>query len=293
MRIAGSIVGILAAAVIISTVVWFERYSPWAEKYPDPRISRVGLSEPVSLRKKVEANSKDQPIDQEKPAAGPQSGRPPIADKPPFPKAVVTERTYNFGTVEVGEERKHAFRIENKGEGRLLFTSSLYDHGSPPKQREIPPGGFADIDVSFRLTEPTPLFAKRATIWTNDPKLPDIQFEIDARPVAQVRVEPSDEWKVPAITGNQDGKFTGKIGSDLEGSFRIVSIESTSKFVKADYRPLNANELRQERMQSGYALNVTVNKDIPEGMFQSELKIHTTLKKGETINIRLTALQLR
>jgi hypothetical protein len=45
-------------------------------------------------------------------------------------------------------------------------------------------------------------------------------------------------------------------------------------------------------MQSGYAVAMTVNKALPIGIFNSKLKIRTTLKKGATIDIDLTALQL-
>jgi hypothetical protein len=286
--------GILVGILGISVLLWYERYSPWAEKYPDPRIARVVLSEPVAGRKAREAREarQERPNSQhvaEK--ASPQAERPPRA-KPPFPQAVVAERIYHFGTLEVGKEQIHAFRIENKGKGPLiLIKAPALD--IPPWKREVPPGGSVDFDVHFRPTESTPHFTQRTILWTNDPQQPDIQFEVDGRLIAPVRIEPASEWNVPTMRGDKDGKFTGRIGSDTEASFRIVSVESPNSFVTVAHRPLTPGELSRDGMRSGYTFDVTLSKDIPEGVFQSELTIHTTLPQGETIKVKVTSLQLR
>jgi hypothetical protein len=252
----------------------------------------VVVSEPVASRRKKEAQLNERQNAQKPPADEPRFERPKVAVKPPFPKAVVPARSFDLGSVDVGEERKHAFRIENKGEGRLILASEFGTQGRPLWHREVPPGGSTELELSLRSLESSPTFAKRTTVWTNDPKMPEIQFELVGRVLADFRVEPRDEWRV-RITGDQDGKVTGKIGSEREESFRIVSVETDNRLVTVDYRPLNAEELHQAQLKSGYAFNVTVSKEIPEGVFHTELKIHTTLKNGETISVGLTALQLR
>lgn len=292
VRALGWIIGVLSGIAIISAIVWFGRYSPWAEKHPSRLETVVVVSEPVASRRKKEAQLKERQSAQKPPADEPRFERPKVVDKPPFPKAVVPARSFDLGSVDVGEERKHAFRIENKGEGRLVLASEFGTQGLPPWHREVPPGGSTEVELSLRSLDSSPSFAKRTTVWTNDPKMPEIQFELVGRVLADFRVEPRDEWRV-RITGDQDGKVTGKIGSEREESFRIASVVTESRLVKVDYRPLNADELRQAQLKSGYAFNVTVSKEIPEGVFHTELKIQTTLKKGETISVGLTALQLR
>jgi hypothetical protein len=292
VRFVGRILGILVGVALIGGLVWYNRYAPWAEKYPDPRVSRVVLSEPVSSRMKKEADAKaKQEREEANQAARPEPGRPPVAAKPPFPKAVVDERLYEFGTMQVLDEGKHRFRIENKGEGPLSLANP-WSAGSPWK-REVAPGKSTEYEMVWRTAEPTTNYAKTVTLWTSDPKLPEVQLKVQGRMVAPVHVEPSGEWKVPPLKGDKDGKFAGKIGSDIESSFRIVSIKTTSPKVKVDTRPLTTDELRAAEMKSGYALIVTVDKGIPDGVFQSELTVTTTLKGGETTTIKLTALQLR
>jgi hypothetical protein len=292
VRLPGSIAGILVAVVLIAAVVWLGRYAPWVEKPPDPLEARVVLSEPVRVRKEKEAKRKAEHKDEKPSTEIVQAGRPPLADKPPFPKAVVGDKRYDLGTVEPGESKAHVFRIENKGEGRLILTSGWSTDAAQQWRKEVPPGGSADVEVSLEPDGSTPTDSLTKTIWTNDPKLPEIDFRVQAKVIKHVRIEPKHEWKV-RITGDQDGKFTGKIVADLEGGFKILSIESNNRNVKAVPRALEAAELQKEGMRNGYAIDLTVNRDIPLGVFESQLTIHTTLKKFETIDIKVTALQLR
>ncbi len=292
MRIVGPILGILAGIAVLGGIVWYSRYAPWVPQPPNPRIANVGLSEPVSVRMQREAEAKAKAeAEQAKAPAEREPGRPALATKAPFPKAVVGETVHDFGTLEVLQEGKHRFRVENKGEGPLSLAVAL-STGLPWK-REVAPGQSTEYEMTWRSFEPSANFAKTATIWTSDPKLPEVQLKVQGRILAPLRVEPKGDWSLKTMKRDQDGKFTGMIGSETESSFQIVSIERSSTQVKVETRPLTADELRHEGMKSGYALNVTVDKNIPDGVFQADLKVTTTLKGNETVGVRVMALQLR
>jgi hypothetical protein len=292
VRIVGAIFGILAGIAVLGGIVWYSRYAPWVPQPPNPRLARVGLSEPVAVRMKreAEARAKEQQEQGGAPAER-EPGRPALASKAPFPKAVVGATVHDFGTLEVLQEGKHRFRIENKGEGPLSLAVAL-STGLPWK-REVAPGQSTEYEMSWRSFEPSANFAKTATIWTSDPKLPEVQLKIQGRILAPVRIEPKGDWSLKTMKGDKDGKFTGMIGSETESSFQIVSIDRSTPQVKVETRPLTADELRHEGMKSGYALNVTVDKDIPDGVFQADLKVTTTLNGNETVGVRVMALQLR
>src|SRR6516165_5276511 len=53
----------------------------------------------------------------------PQPGEdyPPLAKSPPYPKAVISETDFEFGPMEVGEERVHDFTIRNEGQAPLII----------------------------------------------------------------------------------------------------------------------------------------------------------------------------
>jgi len=252
----------------------------------------IGLSEPVAVRMKRDREAKAKELEEQpKAPAEREPGRPALATKAPFPKAVVGETVHDFGTQEILQQGKHRFRIENKGEGPLSLVTPIST--GPPWKREVAPGQSIEYEMAWRSFEPSANFAKSETIWTNDPKLPEVQLKVQGRILAPVRVEPKGDWSMKTLKRDQDGKFTGMIGSETESSFQIVSIERTSTQVKVETRPLTADELRREGMKSGYALNVTVDKNIPDGVFQAELNVNTTLKGNQTVTIRVSALQLR
>ena len=136
MRIVGAILGILAGIAVLGGIVWYSRYAPWVPQPPNPRIANVGLSEPVSVRMKREAEAKAKAeAERAKAPAEPEPGRPALASKAPFPKAVVAETVHDFGTLEVLQEGKHRFRIENKGEGPLSLA--IPPSTGPPWRREV------------------------------------------------------------------------------------------------------------------------------------------------------------
>ncbi len=292
MRVPGTIAAILVGVILISGVVWLGRYAPWVEKPPDPLESRVVLSEPVRERRAKDAKRKAEQKNEQPASEFGQAGRPPLADKPPFPKAVVGDSSYDLGSIEAGQAKAHVFRIENKGEGQLILTSGLSNDAARQWHKEVPPGGSTNVEVSLRPDGSAPTDSYTRVVWTNDPKLPEIAFRVQAKVIKHVRIEPEREWKV-RLKGGEDGKFTGKIVSDLEGGFKILSIESTDRNVKGVARPLDAGELQKEGMRNGYAIDLTVNKDIPLGVSECQLTIHTTLSNFETIELKVTALQLQ
>src|SRR6185369_10235732 len=46
---------------------------------------------------------------------------PPVSKAPPYPKAVMDETEFEFGRMEVGEERSHVFMIRNEGDAPLII----------------------------------------------------------------------------------------------------------------------------------------------------------------------------
>ena len=180
VRIVGPILGILAGIAVLGGIVWYSRYAPWVPQPPNPRIANVGLSEPVSVRMQREAEAKAKAeAEQAKAPAEREPGRPALATKAPFPKAVVGETVHDFGTLEVLQEGKHRFRVENKGEGPLSLAVAL-STGLPWK-REVAPGQSTEYEMTWRSFEPSANFAKTATIWTSDPKLPEVQLKVQGR----------------------------------------------------------------------------------------------------------------
>src|SRR5579859_1602904 len=50
-----------------------------------------------------------------------EDSAPPVATSGPQPKAVIDQTEFDFGRMEVGEERQHEFTISNEGQAPLVL----------------------------------------------------------------------------------------------------------------------------------------------------------------------------
>jgi hypothetical protein len=296
MRPLGVVVGVVIGISALSGTIWLARYSPLAERQKPPEFNwsqGTAWAQKEQLAKQADELAKTT-AEKQKEAKKLEEKRPPIADKPPFPKARTGERVYEFGSMGVNEEKKHKFHIENRGQGALLIAKGPTNCKctiSNISQSTIAPGGSADVEMSWTPRETTSTFAKTATIWTNDPDLSDIEFKIFGKVVQQFIVVPERNWHAGHVTDVQDGLVLGRICSAMDPKFKILSVESPDPNVKVVYRPLTAKERMHEGYKAGYQFTVTVTKDIPPGHVRRELKIHTTLEGNKTIDVEVTAVR--
>jgi hypothetical protein len=285
--------GVVAALVCLSGSIWVGRYAPWVPKQQSERelaITRrerqyeefADLRAGRTPRKSVGvATGKD--IDP----------RPPLADGPLFPKVAIQERVYRFGTMEVGEEKTHKFRIENRGQAPLLIgrgptqckcTISRLVKGS------IEPGDFAEAVVTWKPIEDEQAFSKTAMIYTNDPDSPEIDFAVVGRVVPKVELKPL-AWNAGEITEDHEGTAVGKVGSPLDAKFKIATIEATDPNLKVTYKPLPKEELVHANWSAGYELTASVGKGIPWGRFRSKVRIRPSVDPDHPIDVDVTAFR--
>ena len=241
---------VLAVVIGISALgtVWLARYSPVATDKPIKTEMRYEFGTAEAQKDAMDKEAREAAkaaAEKQREDKKLEEKRPPIADKAPFPKARTGERVYEFGSMGVGEEKKHKFHIENRGEGPLLIAKGPTNCKctiSNISQSTIPPGGSAEIEMSWTLRETTRTFAKTATIWTNDPELPDIQFKIFGKVVHAFSVIPERNWHAGQVTDVQDGVSKGRITSEMEPDFQILSIEAPDPHVKVDYKPMSKKD---------------------------------------------------
>ncbi len=192
MRPLGVMFGIVVATSVVSTTVWLTRYTPWVQQRPvaeDPIISRLReMKEGADRQAGLKPETAD---DTAKNSDSAIELRPQIADKPPFPKAVIGDRVFEFGRMGINEEKKHAFRIENKGQAPLVIAKGPTECKctiSNVSNHEVAPGGFAEVEIDWTPREPDPVFEKTAIIWTNDPALSEIHFGVSGKVVPPLEV---------------------------------------------------------------------------------------------------------
>ena len=294
MRPLGVMFGIVVATSVVSTTVWLTRYTPWVQQRPvaeDPIISRLReMKEGADRQAGLKPETAD---DTAKNSDSAIELRPQIADKPPFPKAVIGDRVFEFGRMGINEEKKHAFRIENKGQAPLVIAKGPTECKctiSNVSNHEVAPGGFADVEINWTPREPDPVFEKTAIIWTNDPALSEIHFGVSGKVVPPLEVSPR-AWNAGNVTEDQDGKAVGTVTSAINGDFKIVSVEPSDPNLKVNYRTDVPERPDARKMRAGYEFTVTVGKSIRLGRFRSRLKILTSLPGKNAVDVDVTALR--
>jgi len=106
MRPLGVVLGILIGISALWGTIWLGRYSPLAEKHTRTKMAWEGGTaeaqrEIAKQEEQAAKNAKEDQKEFKKLAAK----RPPIADKPPYPKARTGERVYEFGSMSIEKRR--------------------------------------------------------------------------------------------------------------------------------------------------------------------------------------------
>jgi hypothetical protein len=281
--------GTLIAIAAVSATIWSARYAPWVHQQPVAENPVVGRLRAMKEGADRQAGRKPETSGAEASRMDPAvESRPLVADKPPFPKAVIAERVFAFGRMGTDEQRKHVFRIENKGEAPLVIAkgpteckctlSTLANH-------QVPPGASTEIEVEWTARAPDRLFDKTAIIWTNDPASPEIHLEVAGRVVPPLEVVPR-AWNASTVTNDEDGIARGEVLSETK-EFKIVAIEPADPNIKIKFQPLAPGELKRRNLPAGYDVTVTVGKNLRLGHFRSRLKIITSLSGKQAVEVEL------
>jgi uncharacterized protein DUF1573 len=286
--------GTVVAIVCVAAAIWAARFAPWVERSvaaPNPLVTRLREMKEATARRvgqRIEAD--DARTRNADPAV---DARPPVADQGPFPKAATGERVYQFGHMGIGERQTHRFRIENNGQGPLLIAKGPTECKctfSALATREVPPGGFTDVEIAWSPLEADPTFEKSAIVWTNDPRMPEIRFCIAGKVGQAVAVSPV-KWHAGLVAEDQDGQAVGIVVSEVDRGFKILSAEPADRNVKVSYKPMTPSALKRVGMLAGYEFTTTVGKGIPIGNFRSRLKILTSLEPNSPLGVELTAVR--
>jgi hypothetical protein len=282
MRVLGAVLGVVLGTGALAGTIWCFRYAPWIERTV-PHLP-LGAQRPATTEAPPPAAVP--PSDDKKD----DNPRPQVAEKPPFPRATTGDRVFDFGSMAVNEEQKHKFSITNKGEGPLILevgpSSCKCTVGSLSKKK-VTSGESVDVELTWHAKEVAANFAQQATIWTNDPDSPEIQFKVYGKVDTKYSVIPEKTWHAGHVTDVQDGITTGQIVSTLE-RFKVTSVESPNPHIKVTFVPLEAITLIGLHGKAGYEFTVKVERGMPMGQFRVPIRIHTSLQGGKTIEIDVT-----
>ncbi len=210
-----------------------------------------------------------------------------------LPVAELPEKTYEFGRMGLGKVGEHDFIIKNTGTAPLKIAKGPTQCKCTVaglKDQEIPPGGEATIHLSWEPKSVGP-FAQTATIWTNDPKNPELTIGVEGDMFQEIEIQPMDGWKLGVLTNSNPTPFRGMIQSAVIDNFEITKIETSSDRVTLKETKLTPEELEEDgnSLRCGYRLEGELAGISEPGKVEETITIYTNLEEYPKFELTLSA----
>lgn len=217
------------------------------------------------------------------------------------PLADVPTTRHEFGTVGAGAEGSHEFVIHNTGGTPLVLTRGAtscsctvsdfesQDGGDEPARKEVPPGGSTRLRVMWRGKGPGGPFRQQATVFTNDPRRPEIAFTIEGTVVPTWKAVP-DTVVLPTVTATAETRaavklFTYGTGQPVVEELSAVDLQ-TAQSLRLASSPLPAAEIAAEPgATAGVLIDVALGPGLPIGPFRQTISARLRIPEEITVEI--------
>lgn len=212
-----------------------------------------------------------------------------ISKEGPWPKAVLQEDAhYEFGIMNVGSTGQHTFIIKNEGDAPLQLKkgdTTCKCTLSELENDEIPPGGTAEIKLEWTPKDATPQFHQKADIWTNDPENLTIALNVVGTVDDYLHMVPDGSWELPVLVDDDPRSIEGRIFSTVLDDFNILSVDTPSDYLSAEWRVLEKDELAQYNAKSGFEVKVTAQPTMAVGKHSDLVTITTDVEEREKLSV--------
>jgi hypothetical protein len=216
-------------------------------------------------------------------------------------EADVPETRHDFGTVGAGGKGSHEFVIHNRGNATLTLTRGATscsctvsdfdstDGGDEGGRKEVPPDGSTRLRLTWKGKGAGGPFRQQATVFTNDPRRPEIAFVIEGTVVPTWKAVPDRLVlsKLSASSGEQASLriFTYGTAPPTFEQFEATDPE-TAQFFSLSTAPLDAAEIAAETgATGGVLLKVGVLPGLPLGQLRQTLR--ATVRIPEEIQLEV------
>ena len=217
------------------------------------------------------------------------------------PVAEVPETRHEFGTIGSGAEGDHEFVIRNAGRVPLVLTRGATscsctvsdfessEGGDELARKEVPPGGSTRVRLKWRGKGAGGPFRQQATVFTNDPRRPEIVFVIEGAVVPTWKAVP-DAISLPTIATGAGAEASVKLytyGSQPpEVEELTVADTQTSQLFTLASDPLPDAEVTAETgATGGLGIRVRLAPGLPIGPVRQSIKVR--LRVPEEISLEI------
>lgn len=210
------------------------------------------------------------------------------------PRAETTETEHAFGTIGMGATGSHEFVIRNAGTAPLALTKGAtsctctiadFDgtEGDADGARFVPPGGSTRMRIEWKGKGPGP-FRQRATIFTDDPRRPQIEFTVVGTVTPTWKAVPDAVVfsRLSATIGDRAEVRIFTYGAERpEVAGLEVDHPQAAQFFSLATAPLPAAEVAaEEGATGGLLLTVEIRPGLPLGPLRQKILLDLRLPEA-------------
>jgi len=215
----------------------------------------------------------------------------PIPETGPFGKAVAEELTYNFGSVEKGDQGSHVFVIKNEGEGPLRVKTGTTSCGqctfAKTGEDEIPPGKSAEVTINWTIKIPNGKFRQTAEVFTTDPSNKKLILAIEGYVDSPMHLVPEGTWNLGDMSETEPTVAEGLLYSTQYDEIPMNRFESSNPTIQVTWEPAAEAILTEKMAKAGYKIKVVIPPGTALGPVRENVKLFTGVRKETVIEFDL------
>lgn len=191
------------------------------------------------------------------------------------PELFVAEPTVDLGTIKEGEDAKHTFVIENRGDEALEIKgvkascACTVPKGLRPEQRIIPPGQSIELPVEFKSKNRPGKTRSRVTIKSNDPKKPTFDVSMTVTVDVLCVVMPQQLYFTNARRGEVAPRTVNLLPGKKDATLEVLELKSTNPGLEVITEPYAAAGAGDRK---GVRVSVRIGGTMPLGRVSAQLK---------------------
>jgi hypothetical protein len=225
------------------------------------------------------------------------------ADDAAGPRAETSATVHAFGTIGTGATGSHEFTIRNAGlkplaltKGATSCTCTISDFdrsegGDPGGTKMVPPGGVTKVTVQWKGKGSGGPFRQQATIFTNDPRRPEIVFVVEGRVVPTWRAVPEAVVfsRLSVTTGDQATVRIYTFGAAAPAAAKAsIDHPQAAQFFSLAAAPMAAAEFAAEPgATGGLNLAVEIKPGLPLGPLRQTISVSFRMPDPVTLELPL------
>lgn len=208
-----------------------------------------------------------------------------------YPEFKIDATTYDFGMMQRGTSRKHAFKVTNTGSRPLsveVTSTTCKCTAGDIGVDFIQPGQTVDLRLKWDAKSMPGPFRQSATLSTNDPRARRVELTIEGTVTDVSGVEPQ-QWVFDKLRLDDERTESVYLMDYQSDDLEIYSAELDREAARDDYRvsfeKVPVSELPDRIAKSGYRVDITPLEGLALGAINDWVVLKSNIKAAEELRV--------